>query len=51
MGYVFEFGLGVPKNCDRAEEWYGKAAYQGDEEALEILENFTCRDYDYVAFL
>ena len=51
MGYMFENGFGVVKDCNRAEEWYTKAAYQGDEEAQEILDNFTCRDITYVAFL
>ncbi len=51
MGYAYEFGFGVAKDCDKAEYWYGRAASQGDEEAQEILENFTCRDYNYVASL
>lgn len=51
MGYMFEYGFGVAKDCDRAEEWYTKAAYQGDEEAQEILDNFTCRDFTFVASL
>ncbi len=49
MGYMFEYGFGVAKNCDKAEEWYNKAASQGDEEAQEILDNFKCRDFTYVA--
>ena len=51
MGHMYEYGFGVVKDCDKAEEWYNKAASQGDEEAQEILENFMCRDFTYVASL
>jgi len=51
LGYMYEYGLGVSIDCDKAEAWYLRAANQGDEEAQEILQFFTCRDYANVAAL
>jgi len=39
LGHVFEHGLGVDVDLDKAEEWYAKSAGQGYEEAMRVFEN------------
>ena len=37
MGLIFERGLGVPKNYERAFDWYNMSAFQGYVEAQFAL--------------
>ncbi|MDE7347337.1 MAG: SEL1-like repeat protein [Muribaculaceae bacterium] len=37
IGYCYNLGYGVPKNMDKAMEWYTKAAEAGDEVAMDNL--------------
>jgi len=35
LGFCYENGAGLPQDNAKAIEWYGKAAQQGDDEALK----------------
>ena len=37
LGYAYEFGCRVPRSHSTAEEWYTKAAWQGDTVAMYFL--------------
>jgi hypothetical protein len=37
IGYLYQFGLGVPANLSTAKEWYEKAAAQNNPDALYAL--------------
>ncbi|PKU21936.1 hypothetical protein CWS72_24430, partial [Telmatospirillum siberiense] len=37
MGYLYQFGLGVPHDLPKAKEWYEKAAAQNNADALYAL--------------
>lgn len=37
LGSMYRYGKGVPQSDAEAYKWYLKAAYQGDEDAWEIL--------------
>jgi len=37
LGYLYQFGLGVPVSWDKAKEWYEKAAAQNNGDALYAL--------------
>jgi TPR repeat protein len=39
MGYIYEYGYGVPKNRNQAIYWYRKAAEKGNKMAKEKLKN------------
>ncbi|MDR2047615.1 MAG: hypothetical protein LBP79_06985 [Clostridiales bacterium] len=43
LGVSYENGRGVPKNYEKAAEWYGKAAANGNAEALNNLGALTQR--------
>lgn len=38
LGVMYDNGEGVEQNYGKAFEWYTKAADQGDENAIEVLE-------------
>ena len=46
LGVMYENGLGVRRNFERAADWYGKAASQGYAEAQELLD--AMRDADKI---
>jgi hypothetical protein len=37
VGYLYQFGLGVPADLAKAKEWYGRAAAQNNGDALYAL--------------
>ena len=37
IGYMYHTGEGLPKNCNRAVEWFQRAAAQGDATARKWL--------------
>jgi len=41
LGFCYENGAGVPQDDSKAIEWYGKAAEQGDGEAVKKLKHLN----------
>jgi TPR repeat protein len=37
LGILYEYGRGVPKDYQKAKEWYEKGAAAGDERAKDLL--------------
>ena len=46
LGVYYERGYGVPKNLDKAKEWYQLAANQGLEQAIEKVQELEKTDSD-----
>jgi len=40
LGIMYAVGRGVPEDLSIAEEWWRKAAEQGNEEAREALDKY-----------
>ena len=59
LGDIYFYGIGTAKNIETAVDWYIKAAYKGDENAIEKLAEYfkegewteECRDAIYNVFL
>lgn len=53
VGVIYQYGLGVPSNLEKAVHWYGKAAKNGDSMSQRILGDLhaegTWGKRDYVA--
>ena len=41
IGVLYQLGWGVPRNLDKAQEWYERAAAKGDPRAIRNLANLS----------